>query len=65
MARSSRVCTGSPVPTTVPRPADSSTCIGGSILGSADEFYFPPQPGDDRAIIEIKVFATPDRRNHA
>ena len=34
-------------------------CVGGSLLGTADEFYFPPQPGDDKAYIEIKVFARP------
>ena len=34
-------------------------CIGGSLLGSAAEFYFPPAPGDDKAFIDIKVFARP------
>ena len=41
------------------------TCIGGHLLGTASEFYQrpgtppPPAPGDDRATIVIKVFATP------
>ncbi len=34
-------------------------CVGGSLLGSAAEYYYPPQPGDDKAYIEIKVFARP------
>jgi uncharacterized repeat protein (TIGR01451 family) len=41
------------------------TCIGGHLLGTAAEFYQRPgtppplAPGDDRATIKIKVFATP------
>jgi len=34
-------------------------CVGGSLLGSASELYYPPAPGDDKAYIEIKVFARP------
>lgn len=34
-------------------------CVGGSLIGSAAEFYYPPTPGDDKAYIEIKVFARP------
>ena len=33
-------------------------CVGGSLLGSADEYYYSSQ-GDDKAYIEIKVFARP------
>src|SRR5262249_1621047 len=40
------------------------TCTGGHLLGTESEFYSPPgggpaPPGDDFAIIKIKVFATP------
>ena len=40
------------------------TCVGGSLKGTQSEFYDPPGvagagPGDDFAIIKIKVFVTP------
>ncbi len=35
-------------------------CVGGSILGTAAEFYLPPAPGNDTATIVIRVFAQPN-----
>ena len=34
-------------------------CVGGALKGTANEFYFPPPPGNDRAVIKIRVFAQP------
>ena len=59
--------TGSPAATTAPRPAASSTCIGGHILGHEERVLHPTPPGRRRAsgnqfaTIIIKLFATPVR----
>jgi uncharacterized repeat protein (TIGR01451 family) len=34
-------------------------CVGGSLKGTASEFYPAPGPGDDKAIIKIRIFAQP------
>ncbi len=39
--------------------APNVTCLGGSLLGTASELYFPPAPGNDTAVITIRIFARP------
>jgi uncharacterized repeat protein (TIGR01451 family) len=34
-------------------------CQGGALKGTASEFYFSPPPGNDKAVIKIRVFAQP------
>ena len=54
-----RTCTGSPAPTTAPPPAASSTASAGRCWAAQPSTTTRPAPGDDKAYIEIKVFARP------